>query len=162
MKSSLILFSAVSAVQIGEPSVPKAWTPKEYYHDQLGWASDYDDSGLNRHFHDYERKVPEHFESLNDSDRFTRSMISSFAMEERNKDGSPSGKFYLNKDLARKASEAVLSTHMKLKGKDLENWMLANFEDTWSYYDTARDGKIEADRMCTFMRYLTHDANLNI
>ena len=162
MKSSLILLSAVSAVHLGEPSVPKAWTPVHFYSDQLGWASDYDQSGENKHFHSYERKVPTHFESLNDSDRFTRSMISSFAMEERNKDGSPSGKFYLNKSLAKQASEDVLKTQLGLKGKDLENWMLANFEDTWSYYDTARDGKIEADRMCTFMRYLTHDANLNI
>ena len=110
MNYSLILLSMVSAVKIGEPSVPKSWTPKNYYHDQLGWASDYDDSGLNRHFHDYSRKLPEHFESLNDSDRFTRSMISSFAMEERNKDGSPSGKFYLTKDLARQASIKVLET----------------------------------------------------
>ena len=161
MKSSLILLSAVSAVQLNEPSVPTSWTPKEYYHDQLGWASDYNVSGQSN-YHDYNREVPNNFENLNDSDRFTRSMISSFAMEERNKDGSPSGRFYLNKELARKASLSVLETQKHLSGKDLDNWMLANFEDTWAYYNTALDGKIEADRMCTFMRYLAQDANLNI
>ena len=110
MKASLILLSAVSAVKISEPSVPKSYTPKNYYSDQLGWAGEYDMSGENKHFHDYNRALPTHFESLNDSDRFTRSMISDFAMEERNKDGSPSGKFFFTKDLARQASIAVLET----------------------------------------------------
>ena len=161
MKSAFVM-AAASAVKLSEPTVPKVYTPFEYYPDQLGWASHFTEDYDHYHSYDREAEIPEHFESLNDSDRFTRSMISQFAMEERNEDGSPSGRFYLNKDLARKASIEVLKTHKGLRGADLDNWMLANFEDTWSYYDTARDGKIEADRMCTFMRYLTHDANLNI
>ena len=40
--------------------------------------------------------------------------------------------------------------------------MDANFWETWRDYDTAKDGKVEADRMATFFRSLTHDANLNL
>ena len=90
------------------------------------------------------------------------SMISKYAIEGRDQSGKPDGKFYLDETLARQASEEVVGTHLKLSGDKLKQYMDANFWDTWTYYDTAGDGKIEADRMGTFMRYLTHDANLNI
>ena len=40
--------------------------------------------------------------------------------------------------------------------------MDANFWDTWRYYNTAKDGKIDAEMMSTFMRYFCHDATLDL
>ena len=74
----------------------------------------------------------------------------------------PNKKYYLNEDQARKAAEEVAKTHLKLSGDELKNYMDANFWDTWRYYNTAKDGKIDAEMMSTFMRYFCHDANLDI
>ena len=71
----------------------------------------------------YERKMPEHFKDKHLDDMFMHSMIDKYALEARNPDGSPNGKFVLNKEAAKEASEEVLHTHLKLSGKKLENYM---------------------------------------
>ena len=48
--------------------------------------------------------MPEHFENKHLDDMFMNSMISNYAKEGRNPDGSPNGKFYLDKENAYKAS----------------------------------------------------------
>ena len=40
--------------------------------------------------------------------------------------------------------------------------MVANFDEAWSYYDVNKENLIEADRMGTFMKYLTHNAALGV
>ena len=90
------------------------------------------------------------------------SMIGRYAIEGRDDDGNPNHQFYLDEEQARMASEEVAATHLHLQGQALKNYMDANFMDAWNYYNTANDGKIEADRMTTFFRFFTHDANLNI
>ena len=81
---------------------------------------------------------------------FMHSMIDKYALEGRNPDGSASGKFVLNKESAKIAAEEVLKTHLHLSGKKLENYMLANFDETWAFYDVNNDDAIEAARMHTF------------
>ena len=89
-------------------------------------------------------------------------MISDFALEERGEDEQPNGRYYLDQTQARKAALEVAKTHLHLSGKALDDYMNYNFMDTWNYYDTAHDGKIEADRMSTFFKYFAHNANLDL
>ena len=93
---------------------------------------------------------------------FMHSMIKTYAKEGKNPDGTPNGKFYLDKEAGRRASEEVVHTHLKLSGKALDDYLLHNFEETWNYWDVNHENLIEADRMSTFFRALCHDANLNI
>ena len=93
---------------------------------------------------------------------FMHSMISNYAKEGRNPDGTPNGKFYLDYDSGKKAAEEVVTTHLKLKGEKLKDYLAHNYDQTWDFYDVNKENLIEADRMSTFFRYLCHDANLNI
>ena len=162
MKASLsILIGVAMAIRQKHPNVEQDQTPDEFHHDQLGWASfnDTDDSQL---WHDYERKVPERFSNLNDDDRFMHSMITQYALEERDDNGQPNGNFYLEKEQAKAAATEVVATHKNLSGKELDDYMLANFWDAWRFIDSANDGKVEAARMAGFMREICHDASLNL
>jgi len=44
----------------------------------------------------------------------------------------------------------------------MADFMSANFDEAWDYYDVNHENLVEADRMSTFFRYLCHDAMLNI
>ena len=89
-------------------------------------------------------------------------MISTYAYEGRGDDEQPNGKYYLDQKQAKRAAEEIARTHLKLSGQALDDYMNYNFMDTWNYYDTAHDGKIEADRMSTFFKYFTHNAALDL
>ena len=58
----------------------------------------------------YERVAPEHFTAGGD-DLFMKSMIMTYAQEHKNKDGTPSGKFWMDKEGAYMAASEVLETH---------------------------------------------------
>merc|ERR1712048_1416992 len=64
----------------------------------------------------YERVTPSRFAADSD-DIFMRSMIEQYALEQKNKDGTPSGKFWLDEAGARAASREVLETNCRITGK---------------------------------------------
>ena len=82
----------------------------------------------------YERVVPVNFAS-DDDDIFMRSMIENYALEAKNKDGTPSGKFWMDKEGARAAAAEVLETHKGLKGDDLHLYLETYFPRTWNHFD---------------------------
>ena len=106
--------------------------------------------------------MPEHFQNKHLDDMFMHSMIDTYAKEQRNPDGSASGKFVLDKEAAKAASKEVLKTHLHLTGSKLDNYLTQNFDETWNYYDVNNEDAIEADRMHTFYQALCKDANLDI
>ena len=106
--------------------------------------------------------MPEQFTDPHSDDMFMNSMITNYAHEARSEDGKPTGKFYLDRDNAFKASEEVVATHMNLKGQALKDYLAYNFDDAWNFYDVNHDNKVEADRMTTFFRYLCKNAALNL
>ena len=93
---------------------------------------------------------------------FMNSMISNYAKEGRDRDGKPNGKFYLDYDSGKRASEEVVATHLKLTGDKLKDYLAHNYDTAWDFYDVNKENLIEADRMSTFFRFLCHDANLDI
>jgi hypothetical protein len=107
----------------------------------------------------YQRVTTSRF--ANDSDDiFMRSMIEQYALEGKNKDGSPNGQFSLDEANARAASSEVLDTHKGLKGAARENYLKTYFPRTWAHFDVNRSGKIEAIKMPQFMRFLCSDQQM--
>ena len=111
----------------------------------------------------YNRQLPEHFGGPGSGDdQFMYSMIKNYAIEEASVDGKPTGKFIFKYNNAKQAAWEILETHMALKGKAAEDYMKKNFDSTWRHFDTANDGKIEADRMSGFFRFLCGNMNLDL
>ena len=104
----------------------------------------------------YERVVPQNFAS-DDDDIFMRSMIETYALEAKNKDGTPSGKFWMDKEGSRAAAAEVLETHKGLKGDDLHLYLETYFPRTWAHFDVNRVGMIEVIKMPQLMRFLSSD-----
>ena len=86
-------------------------------------------------------------------------MLTTYAVEsidDKGKDDPrPSGKFYLAKDAARKASVEVLCTHFAQCNEDGETYLKLHYDDAWNYYDVNKTGRIDAIGVSQFFRYLT-------
>ena len=103
----------------------------------------------------YTRKLPEHFngEGPND-DRFMHNMIKNFALEGKNKDGSPNGKFWMDRAAARIIGTEVLQNNIGMKPADIPKYLDENFEKTWNHFDLYSFGKLEVSFMPMFMKVL--------
>merc|ERR1719238_2546231 len=66
----------------------------------------------------YERVPPDHFTNGSD-DLFMRSMIMTYAVEHKTKEGAPNGSFGMPESQTRAASAEVLGTHKGLSGAAL-------------------------------------------
>ena len=107
----------------------------------------------------YERVTPARFASDAD-DIFMRSMIEQYALEQKNKDGTPSGKFWLDEAGARAAAHETLETNCKIVGKAREDWLNTYFKKAWNHFDVNRVGKIEAVKMPQLSRFLCSDQRM--
>ena len=104
----------------------------------------------------YERVTPLRF-AADEDDVFMRSMIQNYALEAKNKDGSPSGKFWMNEATTRAAAAEVLETHKGLKGDDLSLYLNTYFSKAWGHFDVNRTGYVEVIKMPQLMRFLASD-----
>ena len=95
---------------------------------------------------EYVRVIPAAFADDN-ADIFMRSMFENYALEAKNKDGSPSGKFWMDQAAAKAASFEVLETHKGLKGAELQKYIDTYFDKTWKHFDVNLSGKIEVIKM---------------
>jgi len=107
----------------------------------------------------YERVTTARFASDSD-DIFMRSMIEQYALEGKNKDGSPNGAFWMDEAGARAAASEVLHTHKGLTGKARDDYLKTYFPRTWAHFDVNRSGKIEVIKMPQFMRFLCSDQRM--
>jgi hypothetical protein len=99
-------------------------------------------------------------------------MISKYALEERTKQkveddgtksgGDPTGRFWMDKNLAKLASSEVLGTHKGLAGAELEAYIATYFERTWEHFDVNESGMIEVIKMPQFMRMLASDQTMSL
>ena len=119
---------------------------KSTEHDKLG------DGG-------YKRVTTPRFAADSD-DIFMRSMIEQYALEGKNKDGSPNGQFWMNEANTRSAASEVLGTHKALKGTELEAYVKTYFARSWAHFDVNRSGKIEVSKMPQFMRFIASDQQM--
>ena len=107
----------------------------------------------------YERVVPANFAADSD-DIFMRSMIQNYALEQKTKEGYPSGKFWIDEAGARAASQEVLVTNKKMNPADVPAYLEKYFAKAWGHFDVNRSGKIEVIKMPQFMRFLSSDQQM--
>ena len=119
----------------------------------------------------YERVTTPNF-SADSDDIFMRSMIDTYAVEERTdtvthddgtkSGGEPTGKFWMNQAGALSASKEVLGTHKGLSGEALSAYLDTFFAKTWGHFDVNQSGQVEVTKMPQFMRFLASDQNLSL
>ena len=71
------------------------------------------------------------------------------------KGGNRTNSFSLDKDQAKAASLEILNTHFSMKGQEAQDFLAKKFDKAWNYYDVNGEGKINAERINSFYRYLT-------
>ena len=119
----------------------------------------------------YERVVPDRYATGND-DLFQRSMITTYALEEKacaeDEDGKktdeckPTGNFFLNETGARAAAKEVLATHKGITGDALKTYLDTYFAKAWSHFDVNKTGTIEVSKAPQFMRFLASDQRMSL
>lgn len=109
----------------------------------------------------YQRVVPARFTSGGD-DSFMKSMIEQYALEGKNKDGSPNGNFQMNESATRAAASEVLETHKKLTGKEKDEYLKTYFQRTWEHFDVNKTGMVEVLAMPSFMRFFASDQTMQL
>ena len=109
----------------------------------------------------YKRATPDRF-SADSDDIFMRSMIETYALEGKNKDGSPNGNFVMDEATARAAASEVLATHKGMNGAALKSYLDTYFAKAWAHFDVNRTGKVEVIKMPQFMRFLASDQALSL
>jgi hypothetical protein len=108
----------------------------------------------------YERIVPAKY--ADGGDNFMASMIQNYALEGKNEDGTPNGKFFLNEAITKQAATEILKTHKKLEGKELDDYLNQYFARTFAHFDVTKDGILSVDVMPQFMRFLASDQSMQL
>jgi hypothetical protein len=109
----------------------------------------------------YERVAPEHFSAPSD-DLFMKSMIMNYALEAKDKDGAPTGAFFMNEAATRAASGEVLASHKKLDAAAKAEYLNTYFPRTWAHFDVNKSGMLGVESMPQFMRFLASDQTLDL
>ena len=91
-----------------------------------------------------------------------RSMCKTYALEGKNKDGSPNGNFVMDEATARAAASEVLETHKGIKGDEKKKYLDTYFPRTFAHFDVTKSGKIEVIKMPQFMRFLASDQYMSL
>merc|ERR1719215_1753684 len=86
----------------------------------------------------YHRVIPAYF-SADSDDLFMRSMCKTYALEGKNKDGSPNGNFQMDEAVTRAAASEVLETHKGLSGADKKKYLDTYFPRTWAHFDVTKE-----------------------
>jgi len=89
-----------------------------------------------------------------------KSMCKDYALEGKNKDGSPNGNFMMDEATTRAAASDVLEAHKGLKGGEKKEYLETYFPRTFAHFDVIKDGKIEVVKMPQFMRMLASDQHM--
>merc|ERR1719230_152515 len=109
----------------------------------------------------YHRVIPAYFAGDGD-DLFMRSMCKTYALEGKNKDGSPNGNFVMDEATTRAAASEVLETHKGLTGDAKKKYLDTYFPRTFAHFDVTKSGKLEVIKMPQFMRFLASDQYMSL
>ena len=105
----------------------------------------------------YIRDIPDRFETEAD-DTLMKSMYKTYAIEGEDKDGLPTGRFWVTKASAEKACDEVVDTHLRLHGSEKKDYLAAQFPALWNRFDVNEEGRIEIDRMPQLLRSICGNA----
>ena len=110
---------------------------------------------------EYIRVPPAYFTDEGD-DLFMKSMIMTYALEGKNKDGTPNNKFWMNEAQTRAAAAEVLDNNKHMERSARESWINTYFERTWAHFDVNKTGMVEVQVMPQLMRFLASDQQLQL
>merc|ERR1719263_136217 len=82
------------------------------------------------------------------------SLINTYAIEMKDKDGAATGHFFCDRDGALDVSKEVVNTHYSKDSSKQSELLSDRFDETWNHFDVNHDGIVEVGRMPQFLRYL--------
>lgn len=88
------------------------------------------------------------------------SLISKYALEGKT-DGSPNGKFYLDKSGAANVASEVVGTHLGFSGEKKESFLAGKFDKLWNHYDVLGQGWIAIEKGAPFLRQILGENELS-
>lgn len=95
---------------------------------------------------EYERKVPDLYDSTDKDDLLMRSVIQNYALEGRGDDGRPNGKFYLTQSEFYNVGAEVVGTHIGYKGAKLTAYLDQHVPTIFKHLDVNNQGYIIAEK----------------
>ena len=118
---AVALLGATQAIRMKSDPIISSAGPAPYYPDGNPYGEFYKADyskfpGTQDFAPKYTRQMPENFDNLHDDDMFMHSMIKNYAKEGKNENGTPNGKFYLDREAGQEASKEILHTHLHLEG----------------------------------------------
>lgn len=117
-----------------------------------GFAADYNKEHLN-----YDREVPDKFQG----DLLMNSIVSKWAIEGKNEDGSKNGKFFMTKDLTREVASEVVQTHMGMTGSAKDAYVNEKLDELWKKYDNLNEGFVPAERIPVLLKSMVGEVETN-
>ena len=110
----------------------------------------------------YNRVLPAHFNGEGEfDDRFMHSMLTKWAIERKTKDGSPSGKFYMDRLGAQSVAREVLMNNLGMTSEKADAHLKEYFERSWLHFDVNHENVLEIGLMPMFMRFLGGTGYIN-
>ena len=105
---------------------------------------------------EYVRNLPENYNEES-GNRFMYLILTNFALEGKNADGTPNGVFKMDEKQTRRAAKMIVEKYKHLEGADNDQYLKDYFPRTWEHFDVNEEGKLDADDMPGFMKYLCSD-----
>lgn len=109
----------------------------------------------------YNRVVPDQFGEETE-EKFMRSIYTKFALEQKTKEGKPSGVFKMDKSNTKSVANQVMGRVKKLQGKDLDAFTNQYFQRTWDHFDVNQTGYLDTLDMTAFMKYMASDQGIDL
>lgn len=110
---------------------------------------------------EYNRIIPEQYNEESPN-RFMYLILTKFALEGKNTDGTPNGNFFMDQKETKRAGKMIVEKYKKLEGKEEEDYMKQYFDRTWEYFDVNNDNRLDALDMPAFMKYLCSDQSIDL
>ena len=103
----------------------------------------------------YKRALPARFtgDGAND-DLFMKSILTKWALEGKNKDGSPNGKFFMDQAGCTTVAKEVFTNNLGWKAAEIDAHLKTYFERAWKHFDVWLVGRINAEETPQFLRFL--------
>ena len=70
--------------------------------------------------------------------------------------------YWIDKKGASKAAREYISKNLRKSGKELEDMMSMNFEETWDNFDVLKIGRIEVEQMSPLLKRTLGDVTIPI
>ena len=159
---SIVLISAVAAVtKLGDFRTAKdqQFVQLHARDDEVDHSDEWYDAeevGMAPLGVEYERHLPDNYNEESQN-RFMYLILTNFALEGKNADGSPNGVFKMDEKQTKRASKMIVEKYKHLEGTNIEDYMQQYFARTWEHFDVNNEGKLDADDMPGFMKYLCSD-----